>query len=106
MVEKFTYPWAIVCKQGGGGEEDIRARIERARRAFVKLNKVWSSSSVTRKTNIRLYKTLVKPILLYGCEMWKMNEGDVKKIDVFQNRLSSKARLAIEGYLKGLTRRC
>ena len=39
-----------------------------------------------RRTKIRLYKTLVKPVLMYGCETWKMNEGDAKRIDVFQNR--------------------
>ena len=32
------------------------------------------------------YKPLVKPVLMYSCETWKMNEGDAKKIDVFQNR--------------------
>ena len=84
-VEKFTYLGATVCKQGGG-EEDIKARLGKARGAFVKLNRVWNSSSVSRKTKIRLYKTLVKPVFMYGCETWKMNEGDAKKIDVFQNR--------------------
>jgi len=86
-VEKFIYLGATVCKQGGGGE-DINARLGKARGAFVKLNRVWNSSSVSRKTKIRLYKTLVKPVLMYmyGCETWKMNEGDAKKIDVFQNR--------------------
>ena len=84
-VEKFTYLGATVCKQGGG-EEDIKARLGKARGAFVKLNRVWSSSSVSRKTKIRLYKTLVKPVLMYGCETWKMNENDAKKIDVFQNQ--------------------
>ena len=52
----------------------------------MKLNQVWNSSNVSRKTKIRLYKTLVKPVLMYGCETWKMNEGDAEKIDVFQNR--------------------
>ena len=41
---------------------------------------------MSRKTKIRLYKTLVKPVLMYGCKTWKMDEGDAKKIDVFQNR--------------------
>ena len=41
---------------------------------------------MSRRTKIRLYKTLVKPVLMYGCETWKMNESDAKKIDVFQNR--------------------
>jgi len=84
-VEKFIYLGATVCKQGSGGE-DINARLGKARGAFVKLNRVWNSSIVSRKTKIRLYKTLVKPVLMYGCETWKMNEGDAKKINVFQNR--------------------
>ena len=84
-VEKFTYLGATVCKQGGG-EEDIKVRTGKARRAFVKPNRIWSSSSVSKKTKIRLYKTLVKPVLMYGSEIWKMSESDAKKIDVFQNR--------------------
>ena len=52
----------------------------------MKLNRVWNSSSVSRRTKIRLYKILVKPVLMYGCETWKMNKGDAKRIDVFQNR--------------------
>ena len=84
-VEEFNYLGATVGKQGGG-EEDIKTRLGKVRGAFVKLNRVWNSSSVSRKTKIRLYKTLVKPVLMYGCETCKMNEGDAKKIDVFQNR--------------------
>ena len=51
--EKFIYLGATVCKQGGG-EEEIKARLGKARGAFVKLNWVWNSSSVSRKTKIRL----------------------------------------------------
>ena len=51
--EKFIYLRATVCKQGDG-EEDIKARLGKARRAFVKLNRVWNSSSVSRKTKIGL----------------------------------------------------
>ena len=83
-VEKFISLAATVCKLGGG-EEDVKARIGKARGAFVKLNRVWNSSSVSRRTKIRLYKTLVKLVLMYACKTWKMNEGDAKKIDVFQN---------------------
>ena len=84
-VEKFTYLGATVCKQGGC-EEDVKARLGKARKAFVKLNRIWNSSSVSRKTKSSLYKTLVKPVLVYGCETWKINESHAKKRDVFQNR--------------------
>ena len=29
---------------------------------------------------------LVVPVLLYGCETWKMNMGDDQRIDVFHNK--------------------
>ena len=83
--EKFNCLGATVGKQEGG-EEHIKTRPGKARGAFVKLNRVWNSSSVSRKTKTRLHKTLVKLVLMYGCKTWKMNEGDAKKIDVFQNR--------------------
>lgn len=32
--------------------------------------------------------TLEKPLLMYGCEIWKMNKSDEKKIDVFSKQVS------------------
>ena len=84
-TEEFTYLGAKLCKEGGG-MRDLRNRISKARGAFIKLKKIWSSKSITRRTKIKLYKTLVVPVLLYGCETWKMNKGDDKEIDVFQNK--------------------
>ena len=52
----------------------------------MKLKKIWSSNSISRRTKVRLYKTLVKPVLMYGCETWKMNKSDENKIDVFHSR--------------------
>ena len=33
-----------------------------------------------------MYKALVKPVLMYGSETWKMNKSDDQKVDVFQSR--------------------
>ena len=44
------------------------------------------SNSIFFKTKLRLYKTLVVLVLLYGCRTWKMNKGDVKAIDVFHSK--------------------
>lgn len=31
---------------------------------------------------------------MYGCETWKVNKGDEKKIDVFQNNTNSQYEMA------------
>ena len=70
----------------GGGEEDITQRINKARIAFRQLNKIWNSSAFSNRTKIRLYNTLVKPVLLYNSETWRMTETSKKKLDVLQTK--------------------
>ena len=41
---------------------------------------------ITKRTKLKLFETLVVPVLLYACETWKMNKGDDKRIDVFLNK--------------------
>ena len=82
-TSKFTYLGGVVTTQGGGGD-DITCRIGKARTAFRKLNRIWKSSHYSIMTKVYLYNSLVKSVLLYGCETWKMNEGDARKLDTFQ----------------------
>ena len=84
-VEEFCYLGATVCKDGGG-MKDLKNRLSKARGVFTRLRKIWRSGNITRKIKLRLYKTLVVPVLVYGCETWKMNQGDCKLIDVFNNK--------------------
>ena len=65
-VEEFAYLGAIVHKEGGGSK-DIRNRLQKARGAFQKLWKVWAARKIGRRTKIRLLKSSVRPVLLYGC---------------------------------------
>ena len=76
-VDEFTYLEATVCKEEGAGMKDPKNRLSKARSALVRLKRIWRS---------KLYKTLVLPVLLYGCETWKVNEGDDRAVDVFDNK--------------------
>ena len=84
-VDEFVYLRAKVCKEGGG-MNDLKNRLSKARGAFNKLKKIWNSNNIFRRIKQRLYKTLVVPVLLCGSETWKMNKGDDKAVNVFHNR--------------------
>ena len=84
-VDEFTYLGAIICKEGGG-MKDMKIRISKARGTFSRLRKIWNTKNITRRTKLRIFKSLVVPVLLYGCETWRMNKGDDNRIDVFQNK--------------------
>ena len=81
-VDKFEYLGATITSEGVG---------------MVYLKKIaeleiqnWARSGVVIKSKgkqkNRLHKTPITPVLLYGCDIWKMNKGDNKIIDSFQNK--------------------
>ena len=74
--EAFPYLGATVDKEGGGSK-DITNRLQKARSAFQRLRKVWDARRIGRRTKIR-------PVLLYGCETWKITKTDERKLNSFQ----------------------
>ena len=66
--------------------KDLRNRLSKARNAYVRLKRIWSSKRIMKRTKIKFYKTLVILILLYGCETWKMKKENGKMLQVFQQK--------------------
>ena len=74
-VDQFVYFGAIIDKEGGGNK-DIQHRLQKARGAFHRLQRIWCCRGIGRKTKLHLFKTLVRPVLFYGCETWKITKKD------------------------------
>ena len=69
----------------GGGTEDIKKRLSKARGPYSNLIKIWNTRSTGRNTKIKLFKTLVRPVPLYVCEAWKLHvTAAEKKLGGFQ----------------------
>ena len=82
-VEEFVYLVTTLTREVGG-TEDIKKRLSKAQGAFFNLKKTWNTRSIGLNTKIKLFKTLVRPVLLYGCEAWKLTASEEKKLDGFQ----------------------
>ena len=67
----YTYPGSVVSISGGT-EEDVTARLGKARSTFARLKPVWKSNAYSRATKLRIYKSNVLPVLSYGAECWRM----------------------------------
>ncbi|KAL9954522.1 hypothetical protein ACROYT_G042072 [Oculina patagonica] len=70
-VSKFVYLGGTVTQEGGS-DEDIKSRLGKARAAFSKLRNIWKSSQLKLKTKLKIFKSNVVSVLLYGCETWRM----------------------------------
>ena len=83
-VETFTYLGSVINKRGGT-DAYVRARIGKARVAFLQLKNIWSSRVLSSRTKIRLFNSNVKMVLLYGAETWRITNTTINKVQTFVN---------------------
>nr|KAG5689204.1 hypothetical protein BaRGS_014860 [Batillaria attramentaria] len=83
-VEAFTYLGSIIDRQGGT-DADVRARIGKARAAFLQLRNIWNSKTISAHTKIRLFNSNVRSVLLYGAETWRTTKTTIRKVQTFIN---------------------
>ena len=46
-----------------------------------------SSRLLSRKLKIKIYRTVILPVVLYGCETWSLKLREERKLRVFENRV-------------------
>jgi hypothetical protein len=49
-----------------------------------------SSRFISKNLNIKIYKTVILPVVLYGCETWSLTLREEHRLRVFQNRVLRK----------------
>ena len=48
------------------------------------LDSILKSRGITLLTNVHLVKTLVFPVVMYGCESWTIKKAESQRIDAFE----------------------
>jgi hypothetical protein len=84
-VDKFVYLGSVISKDGGA-DDDVRNRIRLASVAFGSLRHIWTSPRLSRRLKLKIFRTNVKSVLLYGCETWKVTKSLMNNLQVFINR--------------------
>ena len=45
------------------------------------------SSLLSKYLNIKIYRTVILPVFLYGCETWSLILREERRLRVFENRV-------------------
>ena len=77
-VISFKYLGATLCKDGTCSAE-VHIRIAPAMTAMARLNRIWRCNTISFGGKFKLYKSLVTPILLNGCETWTLLTDSEKR---------------------------
>jgi hypothetical protein len=49
-----------------------------------------SSHQLSRYLKVKIYKTIILPVVLYGCETWSVTLRQVHRLRLFENRVLRK----------------
>ncbi|KAJ4434403.1 hypothetical protein ANN_22964, partial [Periplaneta americana] len=88
-VEKFKYLGATVTNINDTREE-IKHRINMGNACYYSVEKLLSSSLLSKNLKVRIYKTVILPVVLYGCETWTLTLREEHRFRVFENKVLRK----------------
>ncbi|VDP41847.1 unnamed protein product [Schistosoma margrebowiei] len=81
-METFTYLGSIIDEKGGS-DADVKARIGKAKRAFLQVKNLWNSKQLSTSIKVRVFNTNVETVPLYEDEIWRTTTTIIKKVQVF-----------------------
>ena len=85
-VDTFKYLGSCI-NSAANLDDEVLCRISRASQAFGRLHtRVWHERGISIKTKLSVYRAVVLPSLLYGCETWTCYRRHTKKLDQFHLR--------------------
>ena len=62
----------------------IKSRLLLGRKAMTNLDSILKSRDITLPTKVRLFKAMVFPVVMYGCESWTVKKAEHRRIDAFE----------------------
>ena len=55
---------------------------------YYSLEKILLSHLLSKKVNVKTYKTIILPVVLYGCETWSLTLREEHRLRVFENKVA------------------
>jgi hypothetical protein len=85
-VTEFIYLGALISDDNSVRKE-IQRRILAGNRTHFAGISLFRNRLLSRATKIRLYKTLIRPTVIYGAEIWKMTRKDEQALLIFERKI-------------------
>ena len=83
-VEEFKYLGKTLTHKNSNPEE-IKSRLRLGNACYHSVQNLLSSRLLSKNLKIKIYRTIILPVVLYGCEAWSLTLREERKLRVFEN---------------------
>jgi len=85
-VEEFKY-LGTTLKSKNSIQEEIKSRLKSVNACYHSVHNLLSSSLLFKNLKTKIYRTIILPAVLYGCETWSLTLMEERRLKMFENRV-------------------
>ena len=85
-VEEFKYLGTTLTVQNSI-QKEIKSRLQSGNACYHSVQNLLSSRLLSKNLKIKIYRTIILPVVLYGCETLSLTLREEHRLRVFENRV-------------------
>ena len=85
-MEEFKYLGTTLTNQNSI-QEEIKSRLKSGNACYHSVQNLLSSSLLSKNLKIKIYRTIILPVVLYGYETRSLTLREERRLRVFGNRV-------------------
>jgi len=85
-MEEFKYLGTTLTNQNST-QEEIKNRLKLGNACYYSVQNLLSSRLLSKNLKIKVYRTIILPVVLYGYETWLLTLREEHMLRVFENRV-------------------
>ena len=82
-VRDFPF-WGSKMTADGDCSREIKRCLLLGRKLMTNLDSMLKSRDITLPTKVHLFKAVVFPVVMYGCESWTIKKAECRRTDAFE----------------------
>jgi len=85
-VKEFKYLGKTTTYQNSV-QEEFKSSLKSGNACYHSVQNLLSSSLLSKNLKIKVHRTIILPVLLYGCETWSRTLREERRLRVFEKRV-------------------
>ena len=85
-MEEYKY-FGTTLRDKNSIQEEIKSRLKSGNACYHSVQNFLSSSFLSKNLKIKIYRTIILPVVLYGCETWSLTLREERSTRAYENRV-------------------